>query len=109
VRAVEMRPGTPAGRRITHHVLARLLQDEKDPLAINDGSGTLPGSAGLLMEWAIGKNYDVYRPNTGKLLLPDRRSGGNCTCTRSVKRSGITRSSPFIFIRKGRNRSTGPA
>ena len=22
------------------------------------------------MEWAIGKNYDVYRPNTGKLLLP---------------------------------------
>jgi hypothetical protein len=70
VRAVEMRPGTPAGRRITHHVLARLLQDEKDALAINDGSGTLPGSAGLLMEWAIGKNYDVYRPNTGKLLLP---------------------------------------
>src|SRR5580693_10280154 len=70
VRAVEMRPGTPAGRRITHHVLARLLQEEKDPLAINDGSGTLPGSAGLLMEWAIGKNYDVYRPNTGKLLLP---------------------------------------
>ena len=22
------------------------------------------------MEWAIGKNYDTYRPNTGKLLLP---------------------------------------
>ena len=22
------------------------------------------------MEWAIGKNYDIYRPNTGKLLLP---------------------------------------
>ena len=29
-----------------------------------------PGSAGLLMEWAIGKNYDIYRPDTGKLLLP---------------------------------------
>src|SRR5207249_4678415 len=29
--------------------------------------------AGLLMEWAIGKNYDVYRPNTGKLLLPGSR------------------------------------
>jgi hypothetical protein len=70
VRAVEMRPSTPAGRRITHHVLARLIQDEPDALAINDGSGGGPGSAGLLMEWAIGKNYDVYRPNTGKLLLP---------------------------------------
>ena len=22
------------------------------------------------MEWAIGKNYDIYRPDTGKLLLP---------------------------------------
>src|SRR5207244_2059150 len=28
VRAVEMRPGTPAGRRVIHHVLANLMQDE---------------------------------------------------------------------------------
>lgn len=73
VRAVEIRPSTPAGRRITHHVLARLLQQEPEAQtanAINDGSGGGPGSAGLLMEWAIGKNYDIYRPNTGKLLLP---------------------------------------
>ena len=28
VRAVEIRPSTTAGRRIFHHVLARLLQDE---------------------------------------------------------------------------------
>ena len=27
-------------------------------------------ATGLLMEWAVGKNYDIYRPNTGKLLLP---------------------------------------
>jgi hypothetical protein len=60
VRAVEIRPSTPKGRRITHHVLARLLQQEES----SDGAG------GMLMEWAIGKNYDIYRPNTGKLLLP---------------------------------------
>ena len=30
VRAVEMRPGTPAGRRIMHHVLANLYQEEKN-------------------------------------------------------------------------------
>ena len=64
VRAVEIRPATVAGRRITHHALARLEQDE--PGAPDLG----PGAGGLLMEWAIGKQYDVYRPNTGKLLLP---------------------------------------
>ncbi|HUA59484.1 MAG TPA: cytochrome c [Verrucomicrobiae bacterium] len=71
VRAVEMRPGTLAGRKIMHHVLARLIQEE--PAGANsspaaDGGGA--ANAGLLMEWAIGKNYDIYRPNCGKLLLP---------------------------------------
>ena len=65
VRAVEMRPGTAAGRKIMHHVLARLIQNESGS---DDGGGA--ASAGLLMEWAIGKNYDTYRPNCGKLLLP---------------------------------------
>ena len=66
VRAVEMRPGTPAGRKITHHALARLEQDEPGVNADDDPAN----GPGLLMEWAIGKQYDVYRPNTGKLLLP---------------------------------------
>ena len=70
VRAGEIRPSTPAGRRITHHVLARLIQDEPNAQVINDGTGGGAASAGLLMEWAIGKNYDTYRPDTGKLLLP---------------------------------------
>ncbi len=74
VRAVEIRPASRAGRRITHHVLARLLQDESqqartpaDELARgNQGPG-------MLMEWAVGKNYDIYRPDTGKLILPGSR------------------------------------
>lgn len=73
VRAVEIRPATPAGRRITHHVLARLLQDEsqyKDELGEEARGAQGPG---MLMEWAIGKNYDIYRPGTGKLLLPGAR------------------------------------
>ena len=79
VRAVEMRPGTIAGRKIMHHVLARLVQQEPNGPA-NPGAAALSddaaaasaalGGAGLLMEWAVGKNYDIYRPNTGKLLLP---------------------------------------
>jgi len=62
VRAVEMRPASIPGRKITHHALARLDQDES---GVPD-----PAGPGLLMEWAIGKAYDIYRPNCGKLLLP---------------------------------------
>ena len=65
VRAVEMRPATPAGRRIVHHALAQLEQDEPGAASVAAGNGP-----GLLMEWAIGKQFDQYRPNTGKLLLP---------------------------------------
>ena len=35
VRAIELRPATTAGRRITHHAIARLEQDETDPLLQN--------------------------------------------------------------------------
>lgn len=75
VRAVEMRPGTTAGRKMMHHVLARLIQDESGgassaPAAADSAAGGGMANAGLLMEWAIGKNYDIYRPDCGKLLLP---------------------------------------
>ena len=74
IRAVEMRPGTPAGRRITHHAVAYLAQDEPG----GAGDGSVPANLslanverrGMLMEWAVGKQYDMYRPNTGKLLMP---------------------------------------
>jgi len=66
VRAVEIRPGTAAGRKITHHALAFLQQEEP-------GSNTGIVTQGLLMEWAVNKNYDVYRQNTGKLLVPGAR------------------------------------
>ncbi len=78
VRAVEIRPGTMAGRKITHHAVAYLSQEEPtgtpviEP-AVNPGAGNRPVTAerrGMLMEWAIGKQYDLYRPNSGKLLMP---------------------------------------
>ncbi|HYL37011.1 MAG TPA: cytochrome c [Bryobacteraceae bacterium] len=70
VRAVEIRPGTLAGRKITHHAVASLQLDEADtPPAADDDNG-MPNPGGILMEWAIGKNYDTYRENAGKLLKP---------------------------------------
>jgi hypothetical protein len=69
VRGVEMRPGTVAGRKITHHALAHLIQNDDDPLA-KESDNPAASQGGVLMEWAVGKNYDLYRENTGKLLLP---------------------------------------
>ena len=73
VQAVEMRPASPAGRRITHHALAHLVQEDPEARKYMDsdfGGRVGPNEAGTLMEWAVGKNYDIYPPNTGKLLLP---------------------------------------
>jgi hypothetical protein len=75
VRAVEMRPGTAAGRKITHHALAHLVQHDPDAPKIGAGDDDSfaqrsPDEAGTLMEWAVGKNYDIYDEGTGKLVLP---------------------------------------
>jgi len=69
VRAIEIRPATIKGRRITHHALARLKQDEPkaDGTASDDEEDVGPG---LFMEWAVGKQGEIMRPNSGKLLLP---------------------------------------
>jgi hypothetical protein len=76
VRAIEIRPGTVKGRKITHHALAYLQQDEsQNPFAGNavQGGGGIFGGAGLFMEWAVGKEGETMRPDTGKLILPGSR------------------------------------
>lgn len=82
VRAVEVRPGTLAGRKILHHVDVGPTREEKsvgvggaNPAGANaaDSSNTDDDGPGLLMDWAMGRSYDIYRPNTGKLLSPRTR------------------------------------
>ncbi|HEY1241343.1 MAG TPA: hypothetical protein VGF16_12350 [Bryobacteraceae bacterium] len=68
VKAVEIRPSTLAARKTTHHAVAYLAQDDPDSI-IPGTTAELRGRA-MLMEWAIGKGYDLYRPDTGKLLMP---------------------------------------
>lgn len=82
VRAIEIRPATVKGRKITHHALAHLMQREKKveetatPAAAVAGPAQRrdpddeEGAAGLFMEWAVGKQGEIMRPNSGKLLLP---------------------------------------
>jgi len=83
VKIVEIRPSNLKARRIIHHSIAHLVLKD-DPDAINtltaSGPARGPGGGGdpddlvnrrpQLMEWAIGKGYDLYRPGTGKLMLP---------------------------------------
>ena len=65
VRGVEVRPSI-RGRRIVHHALARVVQQEEpdDFTPAVDFSGR----GAFLTEFAVGKNGDVFRENTGKLL-----------------------------------------
>jgi hypothetical protein len=84
-RMVEIRPTQLKGRRIVHHSIAYLVLNN-DPDAVN--TGTVNGFAGAasdprpidlvnrrpqLMEWAIGKGYDLFREGTGKLILPGEK------------------------------------
>ena len=68
VRAIEIRPTTVKGRRVTHHAIAYLQQTE--PGGAPAGGFGLPAP---LMEWAVGKQGEMMRPDTGKLLMPDAR------------------------------------
>ena len=74
VRAIEIRPSTVRGRKITHHALARLQQTENgnDEVQRSAATGDEPGP-GLFMEWAVGKQGEIMRPNSGKLMLPDSK------------------------------------
>jgi hypothetical protein len=67
VRAIEIRPKTVPGRKVTHHALARLKQEEP---GAEPGATPADGGPGLFMEWAIGKQGEIMRPNSGKLMLP---------------------------------------
>ena len=83
VKMVEIRPTNLQGRRIIHHSIAYLVLNN-DPDAVSKGTANGPTRRAdnpddlvnrrpQLMEWAIGKGYDLFRPGTGKLLLPGEK------------------------------------
>jgi hypothetical protein len=83
VKMVEIRPTNLKARKIIHHSIAYLVLNN-DPEAVSTGTANGPSRRGntaddlvnrrpQLMEWAIGKGYDLYRPGTGKLILPGEK------------------------------------
>ena len=70
------RSGPPPSKaaRSSHHALARLQQDDADrhraPQPTTTTTAASTPAPGLFMEWAVGKQGEIMRPDTGKLLLP---------------------------------------
>jgi mono/diheme cytochrome c family protein len=73
VRAIEVKPVRGADRRIVHHVLAYLLQDEKEVTGLASSAHDHQANAGLFMEWAVGKTGQIFPSDAGKLMLPGSR------------------------------------
>ncbi|MDT8427753.1 MAG: hypothetical protein RQ757_03190 [Pseudomonadales bacterium] len=70
VKAIEIRPMNPESRQVVHHSLAFLLQDEGNVTGLPEGVEQQTGPS-LFMEWAVGKAGQVFKPDSGKLMLPD--------------------------------------
>ncbi len=70
VRAIEIKPSYPGGRKAVHHVLTYLLQEEDDIVGLASNVPPEARRAGTFMEWAIGKVGEVFPPTAGKLMLP---------------------------------------
>ena len=81
-KMVEIRPTNLKGRRIIHHSIAYLVLNN-DPDAVNKGTSNGPerfrdgddlvNRRPQLMEWAIGKGCDLFRPGTGKSIVPGEK------------------------------------
>ena len=64
MRAIEIRPGTVKGRKITHHAIARLQQREVDPLAQNPTTPTATAARHV---------HGVGRRQAGRDDAPEQR------------------------------------
>jgi hypothetical protein len=73
VRAIEVKPVHVQDRKVVHHVLAYLLQDEPEITGLASSAHDHQQNAGLFMEWAVGKTGQVFAPDAGKLMLPGSR------------------------------------
>jgi len=70
IRAVEVRPVGPGSRRVVHHALASIVQDEPEIRGIPPSARGQVRGPGLLYNYAAGKGGHIFKPDAGKLMLP---------------------------------------
>jgi len=69
VKAIEIRPIDDESRRVVHHALAFLIQNDTERKGLPEDVN-IPFGPSLFMEWAVGKAGQIFRPDSGKLMLP---------------------------------------
>ena len=70
VRAIEVRPSRAESRKVVHHALAYLLQNEPEVTGLAAEAHEHQTTPGLFMEWAVGKVGQIFPGDAGKLMLP---------------------------------------
>ena len=85
VRAIEIRPATKKGRRITHHALARLQQDEAAIRVKTSADNADTGPAGCSWSGRSASRARCCARTPASSCCRDRRSSGTSTITPSVK------------------------
>jgi hypothetical protein len=82
IRMVEIRPSNLQARKTLHHSVAYQVLSPDNVQSINTGIAPGPSAVSaddavnrrpMIMEWAIGKGYDRYRDDTGKLVMPGEK------------------------------------
>jgi hypothetical protein len=82
IRMIEIRPSNLSARKTLHHSVAYHVLSPDNVQSINTGIAPGPSTVSaddavnrrpMIMEWAIGKGYDRYRDDTGKLLMPGEK------------------------------------
>ena len=83
VKMVEIRPTNLKARRVVHHSIAYLVLNPDNVDAVNTGTANGPAGPATaddlvnrrpqLMEWAIGKGYDLFAEGTGKMIMPGEK------------------------------------
>ena len=83
VKMVEIRPTSLKARKVLHHSIAYQVLSPENVQSVNTGTANGPGGPATfddlvnrrpqLMEWAIGKGYDLFAEGTGKMIMPGEK------------------------------------
>jgi hypothetical protein len=66
LRAVEAKPGV-GNKQVTHHLVGYLMQDDDNSVSLAGRDGGAGGEQ-FLVEYAVGKNADIFPEGTGRLV-----------------------------------------
>jgi hypothetical protein len=83
VKMVEIRPTSLKARKVLHHSIAYQVLSPENVQSVNTGTANGPSGPATfddlvnrrpqLMEWAIGKGYDLFAEGTGKMIMPGEK------------------------------------